>query len=875
MAGHNTSNPGFSQSYDPFADLSKYDDDLEALNYEDTYDGLGDQLDETDDAFNDDTFGDGGNVGSSQAGVGKDFDFFGATAKVSNAFEEEQMRFQRHQPAPKIPIAPQHQQHDPYMGYGSNAYTQPKPVRSGYEKYRDAEPTADLQIDASIWGTAPKKAATPAAAAGHLPPQQQQQQQQFQQQQFQQQQFLLQQQQQPASRKVMSLEEVEAAMRAQVATSKTPVPNSPYMQPPPLAQPQQQPQYPGQEHVDYRFQQQAGIPGQPFLQPHDARFGSPAESHQAQLQGAGGPHGHPVTILQRPSSKHVPNVPSPLSHQHQQYPQPQQPPQSQPQQQPGMPAPTQILQNPARMSGEAPRMGGQGQAHRQQNSYGRGQPAGQPVITHPGQLSGLSDNEKAAFLEAEARRAKRNHKIFVLSKDNGLMTPHDKNFITRIQLQQLVSATGDPGEYGTDASLAEDFYYQVHSSLRAGRPNPNQPLNNFAQTYLFQTGNRHGNMRRGRGPENHMQRMEQQVQRAVEAAKNKPKNKQLVIEGSLGKISFSNAKTPKPLLNIKRTDSSNDAHRPGSAHRAHMSNIADRKVTLRAIEDVYSTLMKMEDHERTIPQPSNGEKDQATKDWEETAEKLNNRLWDALKVHEPVGGNVMHPFITFLSYPKGKKAIPRVFRQLNHTQRTTILTMIVVHLDQLDVVQGAQVQTGEPINMSAAMRESIDTFSMAVMPALFNLLNDTEIHIVTGILGIITQQININTIARTRIGISVLTMILSRAEIIKENGLANETSWHQWVVEFNNFFNHLEPTLPHIFPGTVTSGEDVYVWQFLAAIGIGASPDEQQRLVIAVKDRVMDTVALSKTLPSEMAKQRLDNVNLFMRSIGLDVELLK
>ncbi|KAK8106421.1 DNA topoisomerase 2-associated protein p.t1.c1 [Apiospora kogelbergensis] len=841
MAGHNPSAPGFSQTYDPFADLSKFDNDLEALNYEDTYDGLGDQLDETDDAFNDDTFGDGGNVGSSQGGVGKDFDFFGATAKVSNAFEEEQMRYQRH-PAPKMPAAPQH---EAYMGYAQNAYTQPKPVRSGYEKYRDAEPTADLQIDASIWGTAPKKPATP-AAAGYPSPQ-------------------------PASRKVMSLEEVEAAMRAQAA-GKTPVPNSPYMHPPPpQQQQQQQPQYPRQEHVDYRFQQ-PDVPMQPFLQPHDGRFGSPAEAHQGQPQGGSGPHGHPVTILQRPTSQHIPNVPSPLSHQHQQYPQPPQPQQQQQQQkqqhqQPGMSAPTQILQNPARMSGDSPRMGGQ--AHRQQNSYGRGQQ--QPVITHPGQLSGLSDNEKAAFLEAEARRAKRNHKIFVLSKDNGLMTPHDKNFITRIQLQQLVSATGDPGEYGTDASLVEDFYYQVHSSLRAGRPNPNQPLNNFAQTYLFQTGNRHGNMRRGRGPENHMQRMEQQVQRAVEAAKNKPKNKQLVIEGSLGKISFSNAKTPKPLLNIKRTDSGNDAHRPGSAHRAHSSNIGDRKVTLRAIEDVYSTLMKMEDHERTMPPPE----DEAHKEWQGIAEKLNERLWNALKVHEPVGGSVMHPFIMFLSYPKGKKAIPRVFRQLSHTQRTTILTMIVVHLDQLDVVHGAQVQTGEPINMSAAMRESIETFSMAVMPSLFNLLNETELHIVSGVLGIITQRVNIDSIARTRIGISVLTMILSRAEIIKESGLANEQSWQQWVVEFNRFFNHLEPTLPHIFPGTVTSGEDVYVWQFLAAIGIGASPDEQQRLVIAVKDRVMDTVALSKTLPSEMAKQRLDNVNLFMRSIGLDVELLK
>jgi DNA topoisomerase 2-associated protein PAT1 len=36
----------------------------------------------------------------------------------------------------------------------------------------------------------------------------------------------------------------------------------------------------------------------------------------------------------------------------------------------------------------------------------------------------------------------------------------------------------------------------------------------------------------------------------------------------------------------------------------------------------------------------------------------------------------------------------------------------------------------------------------------------------------------------------------------------------------------------------------------------------------------MDTVAQSKTLPPEMSIQKLGNVNLFMRSIGLDVELL-
>lgn len=34
----------------------------------------------------------------------------------------------------------------------------------------------------------------------------------------------------------------------------------------------------------------------------------------------------------------------------------------------------------------------------------------------------------------------------------------------------------------------------------------------------------------------------------------------------------------------------------------------------------------------------------------------------------------------------------------------------------------------------------------------------------------------------------------------------------------------------------------------------------------------METVAQSKTLPPEMATQRLGNVNLFMRAIGLDVD---
>ncbi|KAE8450397.1 hypothetical protein EG329_006471 [Mollisiaceae sp. DMI_Dod_QoI] len=808
--GHNSAAPGFSQAADPFAGLSGRDgDDDDALDFEDTYDGLGDQLDETDDAFNDDTFG-GGETITAKKPVGKDFDFFGQTAKVADAINEEQVRFTRQQPISRV--APT-----------ASTFTQPvaKPARTGYERYKEPEYMPEMQVDANLWGVAPKRS-TPAAAPAP---------------------------ESPATpgltsggRKMMSLEEVEAAMRAQAKKPAQAPASAPQQAPAPSHSqpPQQYSQPPPQQYQHHP--QQAPHPHYPVQ-----ASGPPRDEMRS------APTIQPVQILQRNQQQPSPAPVAPSQ-------------------------PTQILQNPHRYSAEQ-----QSRAPAVQHPGHQSRPSGsRHIITHPQQLANLTEEERAAFLMEDAKRAKRNHKIFLLSKDNGLMTPQDKNFITRIQLQQLVTATGNPNEHGTDAGLSEDFYYQVHNQIRGGpRQHPGQPLSNFAQTYLFQTGGRHGGMRRqARGGDNHMQRMEQQVQRAVEAAKNKPKNKQLVIEGSLGKISFSNAKTPKPLLNIKRPESGADGHRPGSSSRDRKQpgvSGSDRKTVLTDIENVYNTLMKMEDHARHMPPPLtddiNPELVGLHMDWQEKATALNQQLWQQLKIHEPIGGPTTHPFIAFLSFSKGKKAIPRVFRHITQEQRTTILTMIVVHLDQLDVVRQAVLLPGDT-QVSAAVREQVELFSLAVMPPLFAFLNEAELNIVAAVLGLISTRVNVDLIARTRIGVSMLTMILSRAELIKQGGGIEEQEWEHWVGQYNTLFDTLEPTLPSIFPGTVHTGEDVYVWQFLAAIGIGASPEQQQRLVMAVKDRVMETVALAKTLPAEMSSQRLANVNLFMRSIGLDVDLL-
>ena len=116
----------------------------------------------------------------------------------------------------------------------------------------------------------------------------------------------------------------------------------------------------------------------------------------------------------------------------------------------------------------------------------------------------------------------------------------------------------------------------------------------------------------------------------MEAARANPKNRELVIEGSLGKIRFNNSKAPRPLLDLKR----NEDLKPNMAAKRqsrHHDSALERRTTLRDIENVYSALMEMEDHVRQIPAVSGGEQ-QA--EWAAEESRLNAKLWGALKANE-------------------------------------------------------------------------------------------------------------------------------------------------------------------------------------------------------------------------------------------------
>src|SRR5699024_8087490 len=107
-------------------------------------------------------------------------------------------------------------------------------------------------------------------------------------------------------------------------------------------------------------------------------------------------------------------------------------------------------------------------------------------------------------------------------------------------------------------------------------------------------------------------------------------------------------KTPRTMLNIKRPESSEGGKVAKKAH-ADLS-LNDRKSLLASIESVYSSLMGLDDLDRTMPPPPDENDPDAIQqhmEWRQKVRSLNQKLWQDLKVMEPIvpNANTPHPFI--------------------------------------------------------------------------------------------------------------------------------------------------------------------------------------------------------------------------------------
>ena len=915
QSSHNAFDPTFDNDESLDAKIKALaagaQEDVEIYTWgQDGYDGLGDKLDESGDDFNDDTFGD--------VDVGKDFDF-GHAAPAS---------------------APQQHYQQPNHNQYSQQQQQPKTKFDHSNKF--AASLDDFLVD-----PVPRFGA---ARAGQQPPShpqpqpQQQQQQQQPQPQFRAQPKTLEEveaemlamraqqqqpqphQQPPTDRKPTTVEQVEAELRAQRSAVGG---GAPPMQPaqPPQSQLPQQPMAPPpamaalmQSHQRSDSANAQPLPPPPAGMPPMGPIPPPL-----------GPNADPAAIQaaqQQAQAAHFARMRALLE---------------------AMPPLVQqsILSLPPPMQFDSLETVAQNFPHLLDPSQRERAPSTEQDAVRF--MMEKAQAQIADFERVEAKRKRRMDKINAMAKYNGLMSGSDKDFITRIQISQLITA--DP--------YADDFYAHIYFALRGGPRRPGMPP--LPPPTAAANSNSNGNQKQGgkgkqklNKQQNAMLRMQQQVERIVQSRKERMEKSAsgAALEGALGRVSLSSTKNPRQMLQISADAAKANKERSSSGHSTpdaghardavrqalegaslggNASNAGLRRdplskhEVLRILEKLYDLVLQLEQLRRNAPAaPPADVKPQddaasAAKDAFDAhhadVAAVTNTLWTELRVLEPLEISDPHPFVSLLSSAKGKRLLPRALRHLSSEQTLTALTMVVASFESLDVVQNGPLLddlSDDPSKIEArrdAERQS-ETFATTIVPSMMQMASGAPMRIVSGMLALFVERNDPVRVTQTRPGVAFLTIFLSRAETLKQQGEVPADELEQFKQIFALLFSRLtaQGKLPTLFPSTRTklslpfgvsyymgSGlgqqlsaqtvggkyrnvdlEDEPTWNLMAALAIGSSMDQQQILVQELREKILENVISAK----EWAKRnphaqaeldiRIRNVNLLLHALNLD-----
>ncbi|GAC99644.1 topoisomerase II [Pseudozyma hubeiensis SY62] len=877
-------------------------EDVEIYTWgQDGYDGLGDKLDESGDDFNEDTFGD--------VDVGKDFNFGHAPAPAPQQHQQTNYsQYSQQQQQPKTKFDPSNKfaaslddflvDPVPRFGAGRGAQQQtpiPQPPQQQHPHQHQQRPSAQ-----------PKTLEEVEAEMLAMRAKQQQQ------------------QQQPPStdRKPMTVEEVEAELRARRAAGGTPSAQS--------AQPQQPMPHPPQTMAQRIAPPPAGPPaGMPPMGPVPPPLGpnaDPAAIQAAQQQAQAAHFARMRTLLEAMPplvQQSILSLPPPMQ----------------------FDSLETVAQNFPNLLDPAQRE--------------RAPSAEQDAVRF---MMEKAQAQMADFDRLEAKRKRRMDKINAMAKYNGLMSGSDKDFITRIQISQLITA--DP--------YADDFYAHIYFALRGGPRRPGLPplpapaaaAGNGNGTGAG-TGNANEKQKQGgkgskqklNKQQNAMLRMQQQVERIVQSRKERMEKSAsgAALEGALGRVSLSSTKNPRQMLQIsadaakaggnkERTagDASPDAGHARDAVRQALEGASlggnnnaglrrdplTKHEVLRILEKLYDLVLQLEQLRRNAPPAPpadvNPEDDAASaaKDAFDAhqAEQaaVTNTLWTELRVLEPLEISDPHPFVSLLSSAKGKRLLPRALRHLSQEQTLTALTMVVASFESLDVVQKGPLLddlSDDPSKIEArrdAERQS-ETFATTIVPSMMSMASSAPMRIVSGMLALFVERNDPVKVSQTRPGVAFLTIFLSRAETLKQQGDVAEDELEQFKQIFALLFSRLTARgmLPTLFPSTrskqslpfgvsyyMGSGlgqqlsaqtvggkyrnvdlEDEPSWNLMAALAIGSDMEQQQVLVQELRDKILENVISA----NEWAKRnpgarqdefnpdiRIRNVNLLLHALNLD-----
>ncbi|KAJ1976645.1 DNA topoisomerase 2-associated protein pat1 [Dimargaris xerosporica] len=512
----------------------------------------------------------------------------------------------------------------------------------------------------------------------------------------------------------------------------------------------------------------------------------------------------------------------------------------------------------------------------------------------------LSQADHQRRMVRDQRRQTREARAAAMSKYNNLMTRYDKDYVSRIQISQLV----------TDDPYADDFYHQMYTVVRQPAPSPQQPpmLSPTAHRQFGRGGRFHPRS------DNGMHKMQQQIQRMVNDAKRKPKGATMTLEGALGTIALHSVRNPKQAIQMARRSSQGGEGplpqtpsllpptamvptRTGSSESVSRATSVNRRAVLMRVEKAYAMVLKLEAlvrrRHRFPGMPTEPLSDASLEALAAEEAQIKRQLWQLLQMEatpaSPSPGGAKghpHPLVEFLSVSKGKKLIPRIYQHLDADQVLRFVMTLVTNFESLDVCRSS-FEFGLSGTISAAITEENQLFMNAVLPPMVAFINDAPLSTVNTLLNLFIDRNSVPWVARSKVGLSLLTVFISRGEVLRlqdapaEDLAGFDRLYAKLFGTLQSYFANLFPTTKASLSGDLEalakqSLDEVYVWQFLAAISIGASPEQQHILVSEVRDKVMEqlTLATKGGLTGNLPSMLIANVNLFLHALGLDASQL-
>ncbi|KAJ9098652.1 hypothetical protein QFC21_004300 [Naganishia friedmannii] len=477
---------------------------------------------------------------------------------------------------------------------------------------------------------------------------------------------------------------------------------------------------------------------------------------------------------------------------------------------------------------------------------------------NPQQDAGLSEDERVdAELErkiqetevAEMKRRKKANKIQNMARYNDIMTQGDKEFITRIQLSQLV----------TDDPYASDFYAQVYSALaqqRRAQGEQQQPTAGQAaqNPSVLQVADGRGlgvgiSRSSKRLRDNAMQRMTMQVKRIVENANQRQKTVPTAsLQGALGKNKLRpTATAPRPALQVASSSrnaihqSANPSDQPsaitsvlgGSSGTTQRQPLTKKQILVR-LEELFEAVLEVEQIRRAQPPlpPQNEEQMQRMgmtpveveeqikrgQQWSESVQAAVDALWRKLMVQEPLEVSNPHPFIALLGPIKGHRIFTRVIRHFDHSRVLTMVILLLACFPQLDVVRNAPAPTLSPssamppteLALRLQKERELESFSNNVISVMMGVINQHDLKMVAGMINLCLERWDMKTVLATRPGLALMMSLLARGTILKQGGASNPTDpsapsasdIQQWEQAFLALLHTLLPILSTLFPST-------------------------------------------------------------------------